>query len=240
MLRVLTAISALVLIAACDEAVAPAPVSTPTAQASQAQPVDELRTADQSARAFAQVVRRVEPVAERECRRRTQGVDCDFRILVDDRRGLPPNAYQTLDKNGRPIIAFTAALIADARNTDEIAFVMSHEAAHHIRGHIPRQKQNAAAGAVIFAGLATLTGGDASAVEAATRIGRTVGARTYSKDFELEADELGTILTAMSGYDPLKGAQFFNRIPDPGDRFLGTHPPNAERLAIVRRTANRL
>ncbi|WP_299689535.1 M48 family metallopeptidase [uncultured Tateyamaria sp.] len=238
MLRILSALFALGLVAACDDAVAPAPAPTGTVTA--VQTPDELRTPDQAARAFAQVVRRVEPVAERVCRERTTGVDCDFRILVDDRPRLPPNAYQTLDDNGRPIIAFTVALIADARNADELAFVMSHEAAHHIRGHIARQKQNAAAGAVIFAGLASITGGDAGAVEAAQRIGANVGARTYSKDFELEADELGTIVTARAGYDPLKGAEFFNRIPDPGDRFLGTHPPNAQRIEIVRRTASQL
>jgi len=114
---------------------------------------------------------------------------------------------------------------------------MSHEAAHHIRGHIARQQQNALAGAVIFSGLATLSGGDPTAVQSAQELGAQVGARTYSKEFELEADELGTILTIKSGYDPIKGAQFFNRIPDPGDRFLGTHPPNAQRIAKVRQTA---
>ena len=240
MLRMLTALIALSLLAACDEVAAPAPAPTPVINAVAPETPDELRTPDQAARAFAQVVRRVEPVAERVCRERTTGVDCDFRILVDDRPRLPPNAYQTLDENGRPIIAFTVALIADARNEDELAFVMSHEAAHHIRGHIARQKQNAAVGAEIFAGLASITGGGAGAVEAAQRIGASVGARTYSKDFELEADELGTIVTARAGYDPLRGAQFFNRIPDPGDRFLGTHPPNAQRLEIVRQTASRL
>ena len=236
MLRLLIAFVGLVLVAACDEAI----TTAPTSQIVQSETPDELRTPDQAARAFAQVVRRVEPVAERECRRRTQGVDCDFRILVDDRPRLPPNAYQTLDDEGRPIIAFTVALIADARNADELAFVMSHEAAHHIRGHIARQKKNAAIGAQVFGDVASRTGGSASAVELATRIGANVGARSYSKDFELEADELGTVLTALSGYDPLRGAQFFNRIPDPGDRFLGTHPPNAQRLEIVRRTAARL
>ncbi|MEL7125686.1 MAG: M48 family metallopeptidase [Pseudomonadota bacterium] len=239
MLRSLIACFALVLVAACDEVAAPAPAPSTVTTAAPST-ADELRTPDQAARAFAQVVQRVEPVAERECRRRTRDVDCDFRILVDDRPRLPANAYQTLDENGRPIIAFTLALIADARNADELAFVMSHEAAHHIRGHIARQQANAAVGAEIFAGLATLTGGGASAVEAAQRIGANVGARTYSKDFELEADELGTILTDLAGYDPLRGAQFFNRIPDPGDRFLGTHPPNAQRLEIVRQTASRL
>jgi len=142
-------------------------------------------------------------------------------------------------KQARPLIVFNAGLIRMARNEDEIAFVMGHEGAHHIEGHIPKQRDNAIAGAVIFAGLATLSGGDASSVRSAQELGAQVGARTYSKEFELEADELGTILTIKSGYNALRGAEFFNRIPDPGDKFLGTHPPNAQRKAIVRKTAAR-
>ena len=90
---------------------------------------------------------------------------------------------------------------------------------------------------MISAGLATLGGGDATAVRTAQRVGAQVGARSFSKEFELEADALGTVITARAGYDPVRGAQFFTRIPDPGDRFLGTHPPNAARIEIVRKTA---
>ncbi len=193
--------------------------------------------AAKAARSFVRVLDTVEPVAERECRQRTQGVKCDFKIVVDDRPGQPANAFQTLDKSGRPVIVFTLALIADAQNEDELAFVMGHEAAHHIAGHIARQQQNAVAGAVIFSGLATLSGADAASVRRAQDIGAQVGARSYSKEFELEADALGTVITARAGYNPVKGAQFFTRIPDPGDKFLGTHPPNAQRMATVRRVA---
>jgi hypothetical protein len=38
----------------------------------------------------------------------------------------------------------------------------------------------------------------------------------------------------------LRGADFFFRIPDPGNTFLGTHPANADRLRVVTRTAARL
>jgi Zn-dependent protease with chaperone function len=229
----------LALLAACD---VPTTVSGPAQQTTsvRATGADELRNSDQAERAFVQVLQRLEPVAERECRNRTTGVNCDFRIVVDDRPGEPANAYQTLDKTNRPVIVFTLKLIQDAYNVDEIAFVMGHEAAHHIAGHIARQRQNAVAGAVIFAGLATLTGGDAGAVESAQRLGEQVGARTYSKEFELEADALGTVITHRAGYDPLRGAEFFTRIPDPGNRFLGTHPPNGARLETVRRTAAKL
>ncbi|WP_299151264.1 M48 family metallopeptidase [uncultured Tateyamaria sp.] len=235
MTRLMAALTLLIFAAACDEVTTTSAPSGPPLQVQNVQ--DELRTGNQTARAFSAVVARVEPVAEQECRRRTSNVNCDFRILVDDRPNQPPNAFQTLDDNNRPIIVFTLALLNEARNADEIAFVLGHEAAHHVEGHIARQKQNAAAGAVIFAGLATLTGGDQGAVESAQRIGAQVGARSYSKDFELEADALGTIITSRAGFDPIAGAQFFNRIPDPGDRFLGTHPPNAQRIETVRRTA---
>lgn len=223
---------------ACTEVVT-TPVQAPPTGAVPETP-NELRGRNAVEQAFTQVVARVEPVAERECRQRTRGVNCDFRIVVDTRRGIPPNAFQTLDENKRPIIVFTIALLEDARNADEIAFVMGHETAHHIRGHIARQQENAAQGAVLIAGLATALGSNAAGVQRAAEIGAAVGARSFSKEFELEADELGTVITARAGYSPLKGAQFFNRIPDPGDRFLGTHPPNAQRLDIVRRTAARL
>jgi Zn-dependent protease with chaperone function len=194
-----------------------------------------IGSSSQAARAFAQVTTRVEPVAERECRSRTSGVNCDFRIVIDDRVGQPSNAYQFLDKNNRPVIAFTLKLIEEVRNADELAFVMGHEAAHHIRGHIARQQKNAVAG--IFAGLATLTGASAAGVDEATKLGAQIGARSYSKDFELEADALGTVITHHAGFSTLNGAAFFTLIPDPGDRFLGTHPPNASRIQTVRNTA---
>ncbi|MEO1138537.1 MAG: M48 family metalloprotease [Pseudomonadota bacterium] len=189
---------------------------------------------------FRQVVARVEPVAERYCRSNSGGLNCDFNIVIDDRPNQPANAFQTLDRNGRPIIAFTLALIADANNTDELAFILSHEAAHHIRNHIPRQRENANAGAILLGGLATLAGAGSSTVESAARVGATVGARSYSKNFELEADSTGTVIAKRAGYDPVRGAQYFNRIADPGDQFLGTHPPNAQRIEIVKKTAAQL
>ncbi|MEI2807741.1 MAG: M48 family metallopeptidase [Albidovulum sp.] len=185
---------------------------------------------------FVGVVRRMEPVIEQECLARRARTNCDFRIVVDDRPGQPPNAYQTLDSAGRPIIAFTLPLIAEARNADELAFVMGHEAAHHIASHIPRQQQEATTGALILGVLTAATGGDETAIRTAQNLGGTIGARRYAKDYELEADALGTILAWDAGYDPERGAAFFARIPDPGNRFLGTHPPNAARIDTVRRT----
>ncbi len=189
---------------------------------------------------FAAVVARVEPVAEQYCREFRRAAACDFRIVIDDRPGQPANAFQTLDRAGRPILAFTSALLADARNADELAFVMGHEAAHHILGHIPQQQSSAMTGALVAGILAQASGAGQQGIEVAQQMGAAVGARSYSKDFELEADALGAEIAYRAGFDPLRGAAFFDRLPDPGDQFLGSHPANGQRKAVVRRVMAQL
>lgn len=237
-------VAALVLLAACaplelpvDDNKTPGPATAPGGVL--AQPVALIRdrqTARQLALNFVTVVEAVEPVAEAVCRERTRGANCDFRIVIDDTPGAPPNAFQTLDESGRPVVAFTLGLIASAQNRDELAFVLGHEAAHHIAGHLARQRAAANVAAEAFRRLAIARGASVDDVRAAQAIGAEVGARRFSREFELEADALGTQITERAGFSALQGAAFFARIPDPGDRFLGTHPPNAERMETVRRT----
>ncbi|MFY0623995.1 MAG: M48 family metallopeptidase [Pelagimonas sp.] len=223
-----------VVLAACEAV--PTTVSRPQAPVGSEARQVQIKAA-RAAKQFVEVVETVEPVAERECRNRAPRMNCDFRIVVDDRPDQPPNAFQTVDRRGRPILAFNLALIASVQNADELAFIMGHEAAHHIDNHLAKTQESAMAGAVILSGIAAMGGADAAAVRQAEEFGAVIGARTFSKDFELEADRLGTVIAARAGYDPVRGAQFFNRIPDPGNRFLGTHPPNSARMRTVRETA---
>ena len=133
------------------------------------------------------------------------------------------------------LLMVTLSLIGEARNADELAFVVGHEASHHILGHINRKSSAATMGAVILGGLASAYGGSNESIQTAQDFGAQFGARFYSKDWELEADYLGAIIALNAGYDPEHGAQFFARIPDPGDKILGSHPSNAARMAQVAR-----
>lgn len=195
---------------------------------------------EEAAENFVAVVARVKPVAEDYCRSLRRLANCDFQIVIDDRPGQPANAFQTVDRAGRPILAFTVPLIRDARNRDELAFVLGHEAAHHIAGHLPRQQSTAVAGAVLGGILAQMSGGGEQAIASAQEFGAFVGARQYSKEFELEADMLGAEIAYVAGFDPRVGAAFFDRIPDPGDQFLGSHPANSDRKRVVAETVARL
>ncbi len=232
-MRPLIALALTVLLAACD---APSnSVSVPS------EPLPQVKRtgSPQSLADFRAVAARVEPVAERACRRNTNGRNCDFRIIIDNRRELGSNAYQTYSKSGQPILGITPALIRDMRNRDEIAFVLGHEAAHHIAGHISQTQASATTGAILGSVLGSAVGLDASGVELATNIGGTVGARRFSKGFELEADAMGARIAEAAGYDAVRGVLYFMEAPDPGDRFLGSHPPNANRINTVRRAVGR-
>mgnify|MGYP000046816634 CR=1 FL=1 len=224
------------LLAACVP-VAPLPGPPPPPPVAAVPPPPDARTAVNT---FARVLERMEPVVVSECRARAPTRNCDFLIVVDTRPGLPPNAFQTLDRSGRPVIGFTASLIAEARNADELAFILGHEAGHHIAGHIPRRAEQARTGALIAGALAALTGADDATVQQIAGIGGEIVARRFAPAFELEADRYGTLLAWQAGFDPLRGAAFFERIPDPGNAFLATHPPNAQRLEVVRDTLQRL
>lgn len=228
------------LLAACAPLPAPPASAPPAREAPVAGTPDGLPDPATAARNFATVLDRMEPVTVSECRRRAPQLNCAFLVVVDTRPGLVPNAFQTVDRSGRPVIGFTATLLAEARNTDELAFILGHEAAHHILGHIPRREDRARTAALILGTLASLGGGDAEVVRNAQQIGAEVAARSYGRELELEADRLGAVLAWLAGFDPVRGAAFFARLPDPGNRFLGTHPPNAERVAVVRSTVAQL
>ncbi len=184
---------------------------------------------------FLVVMRQMEPTIEAECRRRRASRLCDFQIVIDDRAGQKPNAFQTVLEDGTPILGFTEALLYDVRNRDELAFVLGHEAAHHILNHLGRQKVIAEKEAAEFDRLARTVGASPEELKEAQAIGAAVGALSFSQEFEIEADVLGARLTRRAGFDALRGSAYFQRIPDPGNGVLSTHPPNEERVAAVKR-----
>lgn len=222
----------LAVVAGC----APVPPAAPAPPADQTPKPKPVMVTEQSAQNFLEVVRRVEPVAEALCRAAPHIGNCDFRIAVDSDPTLPANAFQTVSPSGRPIIVFTLALIAEAHNEDELAFVLGHEAGHHILGHIARQEAITVTGAMIAGVQAAAAGADRTAVAAAQQKGAEDSYLTFSKTNELEADRLGTEIAYLAGYNPLLGAAFFDRIPDPDAKFRASHPPNAQRKAEVQAT----
>jgi len=220
----------------------------------QASALADRVSAKMAVRNFTTVIERVEPVAEAVCAtqvREDRPLNCDYNIVFDDDEKAPANAFQRIGKDGRPLIIFNIAFIAEARNQDEIAFVMGHEAGHYIAEHLKKQKQQEVAGALIMGTLTAVgqayatsanpyrsTAYDQVELRNSIDAGIGLGSIAFSQTYELEADYLGALIAKQAGYDPEKGALLFARRESPENvdgslSFWGTHPPSAQRLATV-------
>ena len=220
------------MVAALSACVAtePAPVSrTPYEE-----PVVQ-RSGSQAIANYRRVTTRVKPVAERACRSlyprvRIEFCDFTFRILDDPKQ--PPNAFQSIGNDGRPIITFNINMLRTVKNDHEIAFIMGHEAGHQIAQHINQKVENSTAGALLGGLLMVAIGADP---QAGVDLGGAIGGQAYSKKFELQADRIGTHLASRAGYDPLIGAESFRRTKG-SNSLLSTHPPSYDRIQTVEQT----
>jgi len=239
-LGLLCALSACAPLVVTTSAPAPGPVQGGREPAPRAAPA-----AAQSPRAaiaaFDRSVRRIEPVAEQLCRvenPQAPARDCNFRFQITNDPRLGQNAFQSIGRDGRPEVTFTQSLLTTLRNDDEVAFILGHETAHQILGHIRKSAQQQQLGAVILGGLVASTGRATNLdVNRAANLGAMIGSRVYSKRFELESDVLATYIAEAAGYDPVRGAAPFGRMETGSNGFLSTHPPSSDRLATVQRTA---
>jgi predicted Zn-dependent protease len=138
-------------------------------------------------------------------------------------------------------------MIEAARNEGEMAGVMAHELSHVALRHgtaqaSKAQKYGTAAG--ILGILGQVIGGPAGA--AAQIAGQGVGVYflKFSREYETEADILGSQIMARAGYDPHDLANMFRTIEAQGGGssggFLSSHPSPANRYARINQEAQYL
>lgn len=163
---------------------------------------------------------------------------CAFEFRLIDEPQLGPNAFQTEGPNGRPLVAMTVQLVDETRNTDEVAFVLGHEAAHHVAEHLTRTRSQAMTGALVLGTLASLGNASEQTITEMMDLGAALGGRAYSQSYEFEADRLGAYITARAGFDPERGAAIFTRPAlAGGGGLLSTHPASAQRQSAIAATS---
>ena len=136
---------------------------------------------------------------------------CKFVLEATKEKHQGPNAKTWIGPDGSARIAVNSALLASFQNTNEIAFVLAHEAAHTIADHHnPLGRRNLSVGFTM---------------------------RHDHKLIELEADVIGTAISAKAGFDPMEGARILSRLVGLDFSKSKTHPKIEKRLAVVARTA---
>lgn len=145
------------------------------------------------------------------------------------------NAFATPGGN----VFVTRGLVERCNSETELAGVLAHEIAHVVQKHqLHDIQKNARKGVVLD--LATLKAGGLTgdAARAVTRVGLEGFVRGLSRDDELEADRIGVVIAARSGYDPyglVVVLQTLQASPQDSSTalFLKTHPSPSDRLAAL-------
>src|SRR6266481_6759719 len=137
-------------------------------------------------------------------------------------------------------------MIQAARNEGEMAGVMAHELSHVALRHgtaqaTKAQKYGLLAGILGIGG--QILGGPAGAAGQIAAQGVGVYFLKFSREYETEADILGSQIMARAGYDPRDLANMFKTIEQQGGGgggFMSDHPSPANRYARINQEAQYL
>jgi beta-barrel assembly-enhancing protease len=136
-------------------------------------------------------------------------------------------------------------MIEAARNEGEMAGVMAHELSHVALRHgtaqaTKAQKYSILGGVGAIAG-AVIGGGLGSVIGQGSQTAVGVYFLRFSREYETQADVLGSQIMARAGYDPLDLANMFRTIQQQGGsggpQFLSDHPNPANRYQRIQQEA---
>ena len=136
-------------------------------------------------------------------------------------------------------------MIEAARNEGEMAGVMAHELSHVALRHgtaqaTKAQKYSILGGIGAIAG-SVIGGGLGSVIGQGSQTAVGVYFLKFSREYETQADVLGSQIMARAGYDPIDLANMFRTIQQQGGgggpQFLSDHPNPANRYQRIQQEA---
>lgn len=165
-----------------------------------------------------------------------EGFSWEFNLIQDDQ----VNAWCM--PGGK--VAFYTGIIPVCQDETGIAVVMGHEVAHAIASHSRERMSQGLVANGLMGGLQVALGENPTLTETlflqAVGIGGQVGMLKFSRDQELEADQLGLIFMAIAGYNPEEAPVFWERMEAKSGggappEFLSTHPGPNRRIDQLRK-----
>lgn len=136
-------------------------------------------------------------------------------------------------------VAFYTGIMPICQDENGIAVVMGHEVAHAIANHARERMSQGMVANGLLGGIQVAMGENPSLTQTiflqAIGYGGQVGMLKFSRDQELEADQLGLIFMSIAGYDPRQAPAFWERMnanaggASPPE-FLSTHPGPTRRI----------
>lgn len=141
-------------------------------------------------------------------------------------------------------IVFFDGIMPLAQNEGGIATIMGHEMAHAVARHGNERLSQQLAIALGGIGLAIAMRENPEETRnlflAVYGVGGALGALAYSREHEYEADKIGMVFMALSGYHPQEAINFWQRMAEHQKKpqvpqFLSTHPFHESRITEMKK-----
>ena len=184
---------------------------------------------------LAPIASRVERAAGGLCTDLHHGTgDCSFKVALDPHEhGLNAHA------DGQNVVIYPA-MVDFARNDNQLAFVIAHEFAHNIMGHVAATQQNVTVGALLGTALDIAAGSRGYNTKGAFgKFGGQEALLHYSPSFEAEADYVGLYILARAGFMIEQAPDFWRMMSqaEPDAIYISqTHPNNPSRTIAMTKT----
>ena len=185
---------------------------------------------------------------ERVGQRLVDGIPSEFRQPAFDYRFKLVNArdLNAFALPGGPMYV-NRGMIESARNEGELAGVMAHEISHVALRHATAQATKQSSAKSMLGQIGLVLGGAILGGETGAQLG-ALGAQAwmtkYSREYESEADMLGSHIMARAGYDPRDLANVFRTIQQErtsgAPEWLSSHPDPGNRYEKINREATYL
>jgi predicted Zn-dependent protease len=128
--------------------------------------------------------------------------------------------------------------LLDLLNDDELAFVLAHEIAHIVSRHHIKRLQAAMGYNLVLVASTQANSDPGFAQGVSFALAQMMVA--YSRNDELNADELAVKYTQAAGFDPMAGITLIEKIYDEGKKkirplsYFRTHPYRSQRIRRIK------
>lgn len=168
--------------------------------------------------------------AQKNASDQLKGFNWEFNVVND-------NVVNAWCMPGGKVVVYTG-LLPVTETEEGLAIVMGHEIAHAVARHGNQRMSQSMmiqfGGAVLSTAMSQNAQVTQDLFSQAYGVTTGLGALSFSRKHETEADKMGLIFAAMAGYNPEAAIEFWQRMGKAGGQsppqFLSTHPSSETRI----------
>ncbi|MDG1286584.1 MAG: M48 family metallopeptidase [Rickettsiales bacterium] len=206
---------------------------------------DRLPTKTKLDQRLSRIAKRVGPAAIKLCNtlRKQETIEKDQRCLFHVELGASKDDSINAYADGHKLV-ISRRLMQLVKRDDQLGFIIAHEFAHSIMGHLDDQETNIMGGTILGSILDAATAGAGINTSGGFgQIGAEMSLLSFSANYENEADYVGLYILNRAGYKIGQAGEVWRLMSavNPDAIYTETtHPTSPERFVMMKKTVDEI